>query len=743
VASGATGNYRTALYSDSGVPSTLLGQSADTAISGTGWNDAAVTGITITVSSNYWACFQGQSGTPHYYYKSTISNTLSALYVQSYGVFPTGVSWTNPVNYVYYLRMTYGTGSTVVITFAVSGIQGSDLSPTAPVLWIDGTPVTYNNFFPSGSPFLTWVIGSTHSISAGSQLLGSSYTYTFSSWTNGDGLGSSPSGTYTVPASPTTLTENFAATPISGGGVPVTFQINYVGPNAPPTFTVDPEVMLVNSGSSNDYYASQFPITKSFPAGSSQTLRIAGQLGPSNNYWLYTGCILSSPFFCQGSGSGGAFVQTWPSSSATMTLTYVQKSIITFNTIGLGADVPTSTNLIKIDGTDYTIATLAAAVFLFTTASGHTLQTYSPLSGTSTYTFHTYVNGGSCTTSASCTYIVPAGLNTVSIKFGAGNIVAVTFALSGFVSSGYLSDYLTMFVNSTAYTYNFPIYTKILYFGAGSFSAISVPASVIDPLYTFTFLSWTNGHGLVGPSGTFTAPATNGTTTTANYNAVHVVSGIYVTFTQSGLGSDVNSTTRVIGVDNGNGVWTYYRKTDLPVSISDTSNSIRHIVAITPIHGTSHDYGWTSWTNGIGTDMGTLIWPTANVTVTANYGTVSVVTTTFPFTIMTLTRNVSMTLSVTSSAVSTHTSIAVSIPSSIPPVEVPLLQAIIWVGLCIATWGGMGYVSSRGQGEGALVGVSIGTGVGVIIMVIFFQFPLYLLLLGALALVGAIWVRRG
>jgi hypothetical protein len=423
-------------------------------------------------------------------------------------------------------------------------------------------------------------------------------------------------------------------------------------------------------------------------------------------------------------------------------LTYVQQSVINFNTIGLGSDVPASKNLLKVNGVNYTIAAIAASPFIFTTGVGQSLQTYTPLVGTSSYAFHTYVNGGSCTITAVCTYIPPAGLSTVSIQFGTANIVAVTFALSGFVSSGYLNDYLTMYVNGTPYTYNFPTYTKILYFQASSHYAISVPSSVIDPLYTYTFASWTNGLGLVTISGTFTSPATNGTTTTANYNAVASVSGIYVTFTQSGLGSDVNSSAQVLGVDDGNGVWTYYSKLSLPVSISGTSNSVRHITAITPIHGTSHDYAWSSWTNGIGTSMGTLIWPSVNTTTTANYGTVTVVTATFTFTAKTLTGNLSATLSVTQSAVSTYTSTTVSLPTVIPPIEVPLLQAGIWVGITMASFGGMGFVASKDP-QGVLVGLAIGTGIGVIMMVVYFAFPYWLLMLGAIAIVGALYVRRG
>jgi hypothetical protein len=631
------------------------------------------------------------------------------------------------------LTSTYTTTITgqVAITFAVTGIQGSDLSATAPVLYIDGVPVTYQNFYPSGNPLLTWDIGSAHSIAAGSQLLGSSYTYTFSSWTNGDGLGSASSGIYTVPSSPTTLTVNFAATPIGGGGIPVTFQIQYIGHNAPPTFTGSQPVFSIDSGVS--YVTTDFPVVKSFASGSSHTINVQGGLGPMSNLWVYNGCLN-----CAGPSVGGSFTQIWPSTITTITFRYVQSSVITFTTIGLGADVPSNTKLATINGVDHSISDLLSGSFIFTTGQGISFQTYTPLTGTSTYNFHTWVNGGSCTTSTTCTYIVPAGQSTVSIQFGTANIVLVTFILSGFTAD-MNGQGLTMAVDGSYFTFIFPTTTKILTFQASSNHSISIPNSVIGFNYTYSFASWTNGHGLVTNSGTFTTPATNGTSTTANYNAFLNGGGnVAVTFTQSGLGSDVNSSMYVLQIDSG-----FYRKSQLPITINGVASSVHFIQAVSPIHGTSHDYAWSTWTNGIGTSSGNYVWPTSAVTVTANYGIVTVVTGTFTFTAMTLTDNVSVKLSVTQSVISTYTSTIISLPSTIPPVEVPLLQAAIWVGLCVATFGGMGYVSSKGQGEVALVGMALGTGVGVIIMVIFFQFPLYLLLLGALALVGAIWIRRG
>jgi hypothetical protein len=60
----AAGNARVALYGDSsGRPSALLGQSADTAISSTGWNDIPLTsGVQVTGGTVYWFAFQCNSG---------------------------------------------------------------------------------------------------------------------------------------------------------------------------------------------------------------------------------------------------------------------------------------------------------------------------------------------------------------------------------------------------------------------------------------------------------------------------------------------------------------------------------------------------------------------------------------------------------------------------------------------------------------------------------------------------------
>jgi hypothetical protein len=91
----------------------------------------------------------------------------------------------------------------VSITFKTSGYS---TTTTSVIFTIDGT-----NFTGSSLPkTFNWKTGDTHTVKVTSSFTGADLkTYTFNSWTNGNGL-TGTSGTYTVPSTSTTVTANFA-----------------------------------------------------------------------------------------------------------------------------------------------------------------------------------------------------------------------------------------------------------------------------------------------------------------------------------------------------------------------------------------------------------------------------------------------------------------------------------------------------------------------------------------------------
>lgn len=100
----AAGNMRLAIYSDvGGVPTALLGESASTAIAGTGFQDAAVTGVSIVATAQYWLAFQlDNSGAgPHY------DNAAKYEKNQAYGAYPNPLQGSSSSNYSPHMRMTY------------------------------------------------------------------------------------------------------------------------------------------------------------------------------------------------------------------------------------------------------------------------------------------------------------------------------------------------------------------------------------------------------------------------------------------------------------------------------------------------------------------------------------------------------------------------------------------------------------------------------------------------------------
>jgi hypothetical protein len=95
--------------------------------------------------------------------------------------------------------------STHTVTFRASGLSNIDTT----VLTVDGTSYRYTDL--STATFI-WTTGSTHTVTATSTVYSwdtPAKGYSFTSWTNGNGLVTA-SGTFTTPASDVTVTANYA-----------------------------------------------------------------------------------------------------------------------------------------------------------------------------------------------------------------------------------------------------------------------------------------------------------------------------------------------------------------------------------------------------------------------------------------------------------------------------------------------------------------------------------------------------
>lgn len=155
----------------------------------------------LTQNAYYWFMWQWDNIDSGPSYAAGGANTGIYL-AQTYGTLDSAWSggtlstenWSLYVTYFIYVN----------ITWALSGV-GADASGT--ILTIDSTNYVYADF----PKVLSLEVGSTHSVAASNPDAGGGTVgerYSWSSWTNGDGL-SGPSSTYTVPSSNTTVTANY------------------------------------------------------------------------------------------------------------------------------------------------------------------------------------------------------------------------------------------------------------------------------------------------------------------------------------------------------------------------------------------------------------------------------------------------------------------------------------------------------------------------------------------------------
>jgi len=84
----AVGNIRTAIYS---IANALLGESSSVAAA-TGWNDLAISGVTIVKGTEYCLAFQASSNSLSVYKRAASPTGFRAIKAQAYGAFPASLA---------------------------------------------------------------------------------------------------------------------------------------------------------------------------------------------------------------------------------------------------------------------------------------------------------------------------------------------------------------------------------------------------------------------------------------------------------------------------------------------------------------------------------------------------------------------------------------------------------------------------------------------------------------------------
>ena len=370
--------------------------------------------------------------------------------------------------------------STVKVSFATNGLNAYN----GLVLTIDG--VGYDYWTLTWQSF-QWTPGSTHTVVASTPLTGwDTKVYRFSSWTNGNGL-TGASGTFTVPASGTTVTANYAISSV---------RVNF----ATSGLSNFNGVVLTIDGTAYDYW--NMPSFQ-WVAGSTHTVVALTPLtGWDSNVYRFQGWTNGNGLI----GSSGTF--TVPASDTTVTANYAISSVsVKFATGGLSNF---NGVVLTIDGAAYDYWNMPS--FQWVAGSSHTVVASTPLTGwdNNIYRFSSWTNGNGLT-GASGTFIVPTSNTTVTANY-AKTTVKVSFATSGL---GSLNG-IVLAIDGVGYDYwNVPWTSFIWESGSTHTVVASTPLTSLDnKIYQFS--SWTNGNGLTGASGTFTVPTSN-TTVTANY----------------------------------------------------------------------------------------------------------------------------------------------------------------------------------------------------------------------------------
>jgi Listeria-Bacteroides repeat domain (List_Bact_rpt). len=383
--------------------------------------------------------------------------------------------------------------SKVTVTFAVNGITNYSSS----VIIIDGT--TYPVSDLSWRTF-SWDAGTTHTVTAYSSIRNTdspSKNYTFSSWTNGNGL-TANSGTFTVPGSDVTVTANYVlATHFATFSV--TGLTNYSGN----IITIDGVTYPVSDLNWRTF---------AWDVGTVHTVAAVTPIkntdSPQKTYAFQS--------WSAGSGlSGTSGTITMPNNDISITATYGSPTrIATFAVNGL---TYYTSSIIKIDGTTYAVSDLASKIFAWDAGTTHTIEATVSVKNTETpqkgYTFSSWTNGNGLTTSSG-TFTMPSSDVTVTANY-VQSTVKVSFSTSGLSN---LNTDTVLIVDGASYSvYDVPNIN--VQWDIGSTHTVTAVNSVKGwDGVTHTFSSWTNGNGLTSNSGTFTTPNAD-VLVTANYGA--------------------------------------------------------------------------------------------------------------------------------------------------------------------------------------------------------------------------------
>ena len=488
--------------------------------------------------------------------------------------------------------------STYTAKFSANGLSNVDSN----VLQIDGTGYTTSGL---GSTSFTWLAGSKHTVAALQPVYSydtPSIGYTFSSWTNGNGLVSA-SGTFTMPASDVTVTANYAQSTVQ-----VTFATTGLA-------NLNSDTILTIDGTTYSIY--DIPNIKfQWMKGSTHSITAVSSVTGWDN--------VKHDFNSWTNGNGlatnsGTF--TTPNSNVIVTENYVISTITNhvakFATTGL-SDI--NGNALQIDGVNYAWSNLPSLAFTWASGSTHTITALQPVYDYSTpakgFNFTSWTNGNGLVI-ASGTFTMPNSDVTVTANY-VQSTVQVTFATNGLASMTSGDTILT--VDGTTYDYWGIINLKLQWMKGSTHSVTAVNSITGWDNVKHDFSTWTNGDGLTTNTGTYTTP-TSDVLITANY-VTSTTTKYTARFATAGM-SNIN--TNVLQIDG-----VTYSYSDLPSkTFLWEAGSTHTVTALQPVY--SYDtpakgYNFTSWTNGNGltTISGTFTMPASDVTVTANYVQVTV-----------------------------------------------------------------------------------------------------------------------
>jgi hypothetical protein len=477
--------------------------------------------------------------------------------------------------------------TTHTATFAATGLPNFNDN----IFIIDGVTYRYSDL--SSHPF-KWDAGTNHTVQAISPVTNYDYpqkTFSFLSWTNGNGL-TGISGTLTMPNSDITVTANYVLSTHTA-----TFAASGLNNFNDYILKIDGVDYLYSDLSSHPFtweYGSAHSVQALTPVSNFDT--------PAKGY--------SFSNWTNGNGlttASGTFIM--PSTDVLVTANYVQSTVhVSFTHNGLN-NINSGITVLTIDGQAYDYWDVLNTNFQWVIGSTHNVTASTPITGwdSKVNQFSSWTNGNGLT-GTSGIFTVPNTETTVTVNYGS-SAVSISFAASSIPNfSG-----TTLTIDGTPYEY-FSLPSFLWEIGSTHTIEASTPL-VTSSNQIYRFSNWINGNDLSGASGTYTVPASNATIT-ANYTCTTVT----INFATTGL-SNLNTDT-VLTIDG-----TGYDYWDLQWRTFIWETGTNHTIVATPFitgwDAITHNF--TSWTNGgtLSGSSGSYITPTSDATVTVNYASSS------------------------------------------------------------------------------------------------------------------------